>query len=69
MHLEGQPDTLLAQVWSGLSFEEFLRQHLFGPLGMADTSFFCGVDHTGLPRHPIERLPDSRRFLEEAYIS
>ena len=31
----------LVEVWSGLPFEEFLAERLFGPLGMTDTVFWA----------------------------
>lgn len=30
----------LVEVWSGMPFDQFLQQRLFGPLGMVDTGFF-----------------------------
>lgn len=30
------------EVWSGQTFDDFLQDHIFGPLGMVDTSFWCG---------------------------
>ena len=39
-------DTLcrMVEVVSGLSFDEYLRQHIFGPLGMNETWFFPPED-------------------------
>lgn len=53
---------LIARV-SGTSFEDFLRQRLFGPLGMADTGF--SVPASKLERLPgIYRIDRSRNALE-----
>jgi CubicO group peptidase (beta-lactamase class C family) len=40
-------DTLgrVAEVASGMSFDQFLRQHIFTPLGMKTTSFHPGNNH------------------------
>jgi len=60
----------IVEVVSGLPFEEFLRQRLFTPLGMKDTTFWPdagqlkrlaksyrpNADRTGLEETPIEQL-------------
>ena len=65
-------DTLgrIVEVASGLTFDEFLRQRLFEPLGMKDTSFFpalpvcrarhavpANADRAGAPRLPAGWRP------------
>ncbi|MFN2444768.1 MAG: serine hydrolase domain-containing protein [Vicinamibacterales bacterium] len=35
----------LIEVWSGQSFDVFLQQRIFDPLGMADTSFWVRPEH------------------------
>lgn len=37
----------IVEIVSGLSFEEFLRQRLFEPLGMKDTTFWPNADQLG----------------------
>ena len=37
----------LVEVWSGLPFEEFLAERLFGPLGMTDTVFWADGERAG----------------------
>jgi CubicO group peptidase (beta-lactamase class C family) len=39
----------LIEIWSGQSFESFLRERVFAPLGMVDTDFYC-------PEEKWERL-------------
>jgi CubicO group peptidase (beta-lactamase class C family) len=39
----------LVEIWSGLSFDQFLKTRIFDPLGMADTYFY-------LPRNKQNRL-------------
>lgn len=37
----------LVEVMSGLAFDDYLKQELFGPLGMVDTDFFVPEDKQG----------------------
>jgi CubicO group peptidase (beta-lactamase class C family) len=39
----------LVEIWSGMSFDEFLRKRIFDPLGMKDTYFY-------LPKEKYSRL-------------
>jgi CubicO group peptidase (beta-lactamase class C family) len=49
---------LIARV-SGISFESFLRERLFDPLGMKDTAF-------SVPTSKLDRLPGCYRFNHES---
>ncbi len=49
---------LIARV-SGKSFEAFLRERLFDPLGMKDTAF-------SVPASKLDRLPDAYRFNRDS---
>lgn len=49
----------LVQQFSGLPFETFLQERLFGPLGMHDTAF-------SVPAHKTERLAALYRFDAQA---
>ncbi|MDA0790877.1 MAG: serine hydrolase [Proteobacteria bacterium] len=63
----------LVEVWSGLSFSEFLSQRIFGPLGMIDTGFH--VPGEKLPRlttnyapiNPAEPMKGGLRAVPDTY--
>jgi CubicO group peptidase (beta-lactamase class C family) len=37
----------LVEIWSGMSFDQFLATRVFGPLGMKDTYFYLPADKSG----------------------
>ena len=70
-------DTLgrIVEVASGLTFDEFLRQRIFEPLGMKDTAFFPSEDRmprvvtlysrtpNGLERRALPRWADTKTLF------
>lgn len=52
------------EVWSGLSFEEFLQEHLFGPLGMVRTTRALPLQIQSPYRREQVCLASTRSLLE-----
>jgi CubicO group peptidase (beta-lactamase class C family) len=52
----------LVQVVSGMSFEDFLKQRIFEPLGMVDTGFFVSTEKVG--RFSAVYGPDQKNGLK-----
>lgn len=50
---------LVVEALSGQSLGAFLDQHLFGPLGMADTAFHVPADKVARLARPLPRDPDT----------
>jgi len=57
----------LVEVWSGQTFDQFLRARIFTPLGMRDTSFYppeeklgrLATAYTWYPEKGLNRFPDA----------
>ena len=49
----------LVEVLSGMSFDQFLRQRLFDPLGMSDTWFYLPDDRAARLAPETLRIPTS----------
>ena len=55
----------IVEVASGLTFDQFLRQRIFEPLGMKDTGFFPSPDRTARVVTLYRRTPEATLVKEE----
>jgi CubicO group peptidase (beta-lactamase class C family) len=66
----------IVEVASGKSFDVFLKERLFDPLGMKDTGFFPSADNAARvatiyqrTEHGLERLTNQNQFTSHSYFS
>lgn len=65
----------LVEIWSGQAFDDFLKQHIFLPLGMLDTDFYVPVEKRDrltalyLPNDPLDVMASGYSLMDASAIS
>ncbi len=52
---------------AGQPFEVFLRERIFGPLGMSDTDFYCPPEKRGRMAHLYRMNPDTEKLEDVSF--